>query len=115
MSELRQERAIVKVIFVEADGERFEVEASAGMTLMQAAISNSIPGVLGECGGACACATCHVFVDPAWRPALTAATAFELDILQGALDPDENSRLSCQITLTPELDGLQVRLPPSQI
>ncbi len=105
----------MKVTFVEADGERHDVEAESGMNLMQAAVSHGIPGVLAECGGACACATCHVFVDPAWQPALTAPSAMERDILEGAINPDRNSRLACQIELTPALDGLLVRLPPFQI
>jgi 2Fe-2S ferredoxin len=106
---------VVKVTFIEADGAGHTVAAPEGSTLMQAAISHAVPGVLAECGGACACATCHVYVRGDWRERLEPAAAFELEMLQGAIDPTERSRLACQIKLTAALDGLTVELPAAQI
>jgi 2Fe-2S ferredoxin len=103
------------VVYLSHDGERFEVEADAGSNLMQAAVDAGIAGILGECGGACACATCHVHVAPEWADALPEAETLEKEMLFGAIDPDEYSRLGCQITVTEELDGLTVTMPEMQI
>ncbi|MCK8683304.1 2Fe-2S iron-sulfur cluster-binding protein [Pseudomonas umsongensis] len=81
---------------------------------MQAAIDNSVPGILGDCGGSCACATCHCYLDPAWSQHLPAADENEQGLLEVVLDPREESRLTCQIVMHAELDGLIVRLPESQ-
>lgn len=104
-----------QIVLISHEGERFEVEATSGTSLMQAAVDNNIPGILGECGGACACATCHVHIDAEWQARLTAAEELEGEMLIGAIDPDEHSRLACQIKLTDELDGLTVRMPAMQI
>lgn len=104
-----------KVIFVSASGEQYFAEISSGMSVMQAATSQGIPGVDAECGGALACATCHVYVDPEWRERLPAPEDPELMMLDFAAAPaDNNSRLSCQIEYTEELDGLTVQLPEVQ-
>ncbi len=108
---------MVKVIFIDPDGKRHEVEAEEGMTLMEAAVKNMVPGIDADCGGACACATCHVYVDPAWvqrLPAITERSEAEEDMLDFAFDVRENSRLSCQIRITPEMDGIVLHVPAQQ-
>ncbi len=103
-----------KVVFLQPDGVRREVEAPAGITLMEAARLNGIAGVVAQCGGACACATCHVYVAAAWFDRLEPPEDMELGMLETAWEPRENSRLSCQVQLTPQLDGLEVRVPARQ-
>ncbi len=102
---------MVKVVFVSSAGERREIEAQAGMTVMEVAVKNGIDEVVGECGGACACATCHVYVAPDWAKKLPKASPMESDMLDFAIDPRPTSRLSCQISLTPELDGIVIETP----
>jgi ferredoxin, 2Fe-2S len=103
-----------KITFVDTEGTRRSVEADVGSTVMEAAVKNDIPGIEAECGGACACATCHVYVDPAWKAAAGEPQSMEEDMLDFAYDVRENSRLSCQIRVTPELDGLIVHTPERQ-
>ena len=103
-----------KVTFIQPDGTENAVEADPGMTLMEAAVKNSVPGIAAECGGACSCATCHVYVEEAWREATGEPEAMEEDMLDFAFDVRPSSRLSCQIKLTEELDGLTVRIPEKQ-
>ena len=103
-----------KIIFITPDGERHEVEAENGYSVMEAAINNNIEGIVAECGGACACATCHVYVDDAWTAKVGEAEAMEEDMLDFAYDIQPGSRLSCQIKVTDELDGLVVRVPERQ-
>lgn len=103
------------VTYIEHDGTEHVVTVRSGITVMEAAIDNSVPGIVAECGGACSCATCHVYVDPAWAGRLVPPDALESDMLDCALDRRETSRLSCQIQLTEELDGLIVRVPEAQI
>lgn len=103
-----------KVTFVDPDGTRRAVEAPLGWTVMEAAVKNDVPGIEAECGGACACATCHVYVDEAWMEAVGPAEPMEADMLDFASDLRPNSRLSCQIKLAPELDGLVVTTPERQ-
>jgi 2Fe-2S ferredoxin len=103
------------IVFVSHSGERYEVEAADGTNLMQAAVDNNIPGILGECGGACACATCHIHVAPEWIKSLEEKESLEGDMLLGAIEPDAYSRLGCQIEVTEDLDGLTVRMPEMQI
>jgi len=100
--------------YIEADGRDYEVDVPVGNTLMQGAVDNMVDGILGECGGACACATCHCYVDEAWAARTGEASDIEKELLEAALDPQENSRLACQVTVTEEMDGLVVRLPASQ-
>jgi 2Fe-2S ferredoxin len=103
-----------KITFIQPDGSEQVVEAEAGVTLMESAKMNDVPGIEAECGGACACATCHVYVDDAWRDKTGKPEQMEEDMLDFAFDVREQSRLSCQIKLTPELDGLVVRVPAKQ-
>ncbi len=103
-----------KITFIEHDGTRHEVEAESGMTVMEAAVKNEVPGIAAECGGACACATCHVYVEEDWRDKVGRPSESEEDMLDFAFDVRENSRLSCQIRVTDELDGLVVHIPEKQ-
>ena len=103
-----------KITFVTHDGARREVEATNGATVMETAINNQIPGIEAECGGACACATCHVYVDEEFRDTVGAPEAMEEDMLDFAHDVRPNSRLSCQIPVRDELEGLVVTVPEQQ-
>lgn len=105
---------MAKIIFTDHAGVARTVEAEPGSTVMEAAIRNGIPGIEAECGGACACATCHVYVDEAWREAVGEPSPMEEDMLDFGYDVRPNSRLSCQIKVTPELDGLKVTTPERQ-
>ena len=105
---------MAKITFVDHEGTRREVVAENGMTVMEAAVKNSIPGIDADCGGACACATCHVYVDAAWTGKVGKAESMEEDMLDFAFDVRDNSRLSCQIKVTDELDGLVVTTPDKQ-
>jgi ferredoxin, 2Fe-2S len=105
---------MVKIVYVSSDGARREAQAEPGMTVMETAVKIGIDEILGECGGACACATCHVYVAPEWLDKLPPASAMEMDMLDFAVDPRPNSRLSCQISITDELDGLTVETPERQ-
>lgn len=100
-----------KVTFVAPDGVARSVEGEAGFSVMEVAVRNGIAGIEAECGGACACATCHVYVDEDWLAALPAPEATERDMLDFATDVRPNSRLACQLKLTPALDGLSVQTP----
>jgi len=105
-----------KITYVEHTGKEHVVEVAEGLTVMEGAVSNNIPGIDADCGGACACSTCHVYVDPAWVPKLPEKQDMEMDMLDFAYEPDpERSRLTCQIKVTPALDGLRVRMPEKQI
>jgi 2Fe-2S ferredoxin len=103
-----------KVTYIDAAGTSRVVDAPSGSTVMEAAIRNGVPGIDAECGGACACATCHVYVDDAWVAAAGEPGPMEEDMLDFASDVQPNSRLSCQIKLTDALDGLVVRTPEHQ-
>jgi 2Fe-2S ferredoxin len=105
---------MAKITFKEANGTERTVEAENGMTVMEAAIKNMIPGIDADCGGACACATCHVYVDQAWVGKVGKPESMEEDMLDFAFDVRENSRLSCQIKVTDALDGLVVTTPDKQ-
>lgn len=97
--------------FVSPDGHTIPVNATSGMSAMEAARLANIPGIVAECGGACSCATCHVHIDPAWFAAVGLPDAIERDMLDFAENPAETSRLSCQITVSDALDGLVLLLP----
>ncbi len=103
-----------KITYITHDGTPHEVEADVGSTVMENAIRNSVPGIEAECGGACACATCHVYVDDAWTEKTGSPSVMEEDMLDFAYDVQPTSRLSCQIRVTEELDGLVVRVPERQ-
>lgn len=104
-----------KVTFVHPSGERLTFEAKAGQSIMDVAVNNMVPGIVGECGGACSCATCHVYVDEAWQARLLPADAMEQGMLEGAVEPGPLSRLSCQIPMRDELDGIVVHIPAGQV
>ena len=99
---------MTKITYIAFDGTRFDVEAENGSTVMENAIRHAVPGIEAECGGACACATCHVYVDEAWTEAVGEPEPMEEDMLDFAFDVRPNSRLSCQIKVRDELDGLVV-------
>ena len=103
-----------KITYIEHDGTEHVVEADTGMTVMEAAVKEQVPGIEAECGGACSCATCHVYVDDAWKEATGEPEEMEEDMLDFAFDVRPNSRLSCQIKVTEALDGLVVRVPEKQ-
>ena len=105
---------MAKITFIQPDGTSQTVTADNGMTVMEAAKKNLIAGIEAECGGACACATCHVYVDAAWRPKTGKLEDIEEDMLDFAFDVREESRLSCQIKVTAALDGLVLRIPAKQ-
>ena len=102
------------ITYIEHDGSIFETHVENGASLMQGAVDNMIEGILAECGGCCSCATCHCYVDEAWIDKIEKPTDLEKDMLEFAIDPQSNSRLSCQIKVIDDLDGLVVRLPESQ-
>lgn len=103
-----------KIRFVQASGEEQVIDAPLGKTVMEAATANLVRGIIGECGGACACATCHVYVDEPWFSQLLPPDAMEQGMLEGAVEPGPKSRLSCQIDVSNELDGLVLRIPAGQ-
>ena len=103
-----------KITFIEPNSSRHEVEADDGMTVMEAAVKNAVPGIEAECGGACSCATCHVYVDDEWREKTGQPDEMEEDMLDFAFDVRDSSRLSCQIKVSDELDGLVVHVPEKQ-
>ena len=103
-----------KVIFIEHSGKEHVVAGNVGQNLMQVATSHLIPGIIADCGGYCNCATCHAYIEPEWVDRVPAKSQDEADLLECALDTQENSRLTCQVKLTPDLDGIVVRLPRSQ-
>jgi 2Fe-2S ferredoxin len=103
-----------KITYIESNGTSRTVEAEVGSTVMETAITNGVPGIEAECGGACACATCHVYVDEAWMEAIPPAEQMEEDMLDFAFDVRPTSRLSCQIRVRAELDGFTVTTPAKQ-
>jgi len=105
---------MAKIIYVDHEGTERTVEATNGESVMEAAIRNSIPGIDADCGGACACATCHVYVDEAFLEKTGSAEDMEQSMLDFAENVQANSRLSCQISVSDDLDGLKVTTPESQ-
>ena len=105
---------MAKITYIEHDGTEHTAEVKNGLSVMEGAIRNRIPGIDADCGGACACATCHVYVDDAWAPKTGQASAMEESMLDFAENVQPNSRLSCQIRVSAELDGLVVRMPENQ-
>ncbi|MFV3126775.1 2Fe-2S iron-sulfur cluster-binding protein [Niveispirillum sp. KHB5.9] len=103
-----------RVTFINSDGFARTLDIGEGETLMEAARGAGIEEILAECGGACACATCHVHVDPAWMETVGPASGGEAELLDYVTEPGPTARLSCQITMAAALDGLVVRLPRSQ-
>lgn len=103
-----------KITYIEAGGKEHVIDVPAGQTVMEGAVKHNVPGIDADCGGACACATCHVYVDNAWLAKTGESSSMEQSMLDFANEVEPNSRLSCQIKVTAELDGLIVRLPKSQ-
>jgi len=103
-----------KITFIDAAGTKRDVETKAGASVMEAAVQNMIPGIDADCGGACACATCHVYIGEGWLEKLKAKDDMEDSMLDFAEDVQDNSRLSCQILMSDELDGLVVSTPEAQ-
>lgn len=103
-----------KIKYIEHNGKEHEIEVPVGWSVMEGAVKNLVPGIDADCGGACACATCHVHVDSAWYDKLPPKQDMEETMLDFAQELTETSRLSCQIKVVPELDGLVVRMPKSQ-
>jgi 2Fe-2S ferredoxin len=105
---------VAKITYIEHNGTEHVVEVPNGLSVMQGAVNNDIPGIDADCGGACACATCHVFVDPAWLARTGKQESMEVSMLDFANGTQPTSRLSCQIQVSDALDGLIVRMPESQ-
>jgi 2Fe-2S ferredoxin len=105
---------MAKITYIEFDGTPHTVEVKVGNSVMEGAIKNNVPGIDADCGGACACATCHVYVPDAWRSAVGDRSDMEESMLDFAENVKDNSRLSCQIKVTDALDGLVVHMPESQ-
>jgi 2Fe-2S ferredoxin len=105
---------MAKITYIEFDGTEHEVDVRPGLSVMEGAVRNNIPGIDADCGGACACATCHVYVDEAWSAKTGERSAMEDSMLDFAENVAENSRLSCQIRVSDALDGLVVKMPESQ-
>ena len=107
---------MAKITYIEFDGTEHVVEVATGLTVMEGARDNDVPGIEADCGGACACSTCHVYVDNTWIDRLPPIDEIEKDMLDFAYEPDETkSRLTCQLTVTESFDGLIVRMPEKQI
>jgi Ferredoxin len=103
-----------KITYIEHSGKSHEIEVANGLTVMEGAVQNNIPGIDADCGGSCACATCHVYVDEKWFNKLVKKENSEEDMLDMAFEPNKFSRLSCQIAVTDDLDGLVVKMPSKQ-
>lgn len=105
---------MAKITYITYHGAEYAVDVPAGLTLMQGARDNNIPGIDADCGGACVCGTCHVYIDPAWRTRLAKRTEIETATIEFSSDVLEHSRLACQIKIEEDLDGLVVRMPETQ-
>jgi 2Fe-2S ferredoxin len=103
-----------QVTYIEHNGTEHRIEVEDGLSIMRGAVDNNVPGIDADCGGECACATCHVFVEEVWLPKTGVPSEQEASMLSFAATAQPNSRLSCQITMSPQLDGLVVRLPEAQ-
>ena len=103
-----------RITFIEHNGTEHQVDAASGLSLMRAAVDHGVPGIAADCGGECACATCHVYVEPDWLGRTGERNDMEQSMLSFAAVTQDNSRLSCQIEISDALDGLVVRLPDGQ-
>ena len=103
-----------KITYIEHNGKSHTLEVANGLTVMEEAVQNNIPGIDADCGGSCACATCHVYVDEKWFKKLANKESAEEDMLDMAYQANKFSRLTCQITVTDALDGLVVKMPSKQ-
>ena len=105
---------MARIKYIEHGGRVREVEVETGLTVMEGAVDNEVEGVIAECGGGCACATCHCYIDPEWVDRLPPMEEMERLMLECAWEPKKNSRLTCQLEVTDEFDGLVVRVPAEQ-
>ena len=103
-----------KITYIEHNGKTHKIDVANGLSVMEGAVQNNIPGIDADCGGSCACATCHVYVNEKWFGKLTKKESAEEDMLDMAYEPKKFSRLSCQITVEDSLDGLVVKMPSKQ-
>ena len=103
-----------KITYIEHNGKSHQIEVANGLSVMEGAVQNNIPGIDADCGGSCACATCHVYVDEKWFNSLSKKESGEEDMLDMAYEPKKFSRLTCQITVGDDLDGLVVKMPLKQ-
>ena len=103
------------ITFIEHDGKKHHIDATAGSTILRVALDNSIQGILGDCGGCCSCATCHCYIESEWSEVISPPSDDEAMLIEGALHVTPESRLACQITVLPEMEGMVVRLPESQM
>jgi len=106
---------MAKITYITQDNQKHEVEVQNGLTVMEGAVQNDIPGIDADCGGGMACATCHVYVKDKWFDKINKKSEGEDDMIDQAYEPKKSSRLSCQIQVSPEIDGLEVHLPGKQI
>ena len=106
---------MTKITYIENNGKEHTVDVQNGLTVMEGAVQNDIPGIDADCGGSMACATCHVYVKDDWYDKLDEKSEGEDDMIDQAYDPKKNSRLSCQITVSDKIDGLVVHLPEKQV
>ena len=106
---------MAKITYVENNGKSHTVDVAEGLTVMEGAVQNNIPGIDADCGGGMACATCHVYVKDEWFDKINKKSEGEDDMIDQAYEPKKNSRLSCQILVSPEIDGLEVHLPVKQV
>jgi 2Fe-2S ferredoxin len=104
-----------KITYIEHIGTQHTVEVPVGLTVMEGAVNNNVPGIDADCGGACACSTCHAYVSPDWVARMPVREDMEMDMLDFAYEPNERSRLTCQVKVTAEMDGLVLQLPEKQI
>ena len=105
---------MAKITFIQYDGTEHVHDGKTGLSVMEVAVKNNVPGIDADCGGACACATCHVYIEPEWVEKVGARNPMEEDMLDFAFDVRDNSRLSCQIKVSDALDGLRVKVPEKQ-
>ena len=106
---------MAKITYIENNGKSHSVDVADGLTVMEGAVQNNIPGIDADCGGGMACATCHVYVKDEWFDKINKKSEGEDDMIDQAYEPKKSSRLSCQIQVSPEIDGLEVHLPEKQI
>ena len=105
---------MAKITYIEHSGAEHVVDVKSGLSVMEGAVKNNIPGIDADCGGACACATCHVYIEPDWLDVVGKPEPMEEDMLDFAFEVKPNSRLSCQITVSAALDGLKISTPDRQ-
>ncbi len=106
---------MAKITYIDHGGKETVLDIDPGTSVMQGAVDNGVRGIIGDCGGACACSTCHVYVDPDWVDKLGDKSDMEDMMIEEVCEPQPNSRLSCQIAVTEELDGMIIRLPERQV